>query len=216
MTTDDVVILCAAGMLVTAYLMVAQKALFVTIRLYGLQSILLGIVAVAMGLTEDRSHLFIGAALTIGLKGVFIPWFLMRVIDRIGIHREIEPYINIPSSLLICLGLTVLGYRVSTGMADGGQGVTHHVIGVALSMLLMGLFLMVSRRKAVTQILALLTIENAVFLVALGATSGMPLVVELGISFDVILAVLVLGILVHRIVDRFESMDVSRLSNLKG
>jgi hydrogenase-4 component E len=216
MTIDDVVILCAAGMLVTAYLMVAQKALFVTIRLYGLQSILLGIVAVAMGLTEDRSHLFIGAALTIGLKGVFIPWFLMRVIDRIGIHREIEPYINIPSSLLICLGLTVLGYRVSTGMADGGQGVTHHVIGVALSMLLMGLFLMVSRRKAVTQILALLTIENAVFLVALGATSGMPLVVELGISFDVILAVLVLGILVHRIVDRFESMDVSRLSNLKG
>ena len=75
---------------------------------------------------------------------------------------------------------------------------------------------MVSRRKAVSQILALLTVENAVFLVALGATSGMPLVVELGISFDVILAVLVLGILVHRIVERFESMDVSRLSNLKG
>jgi hydrogenase-4 component E len=83
-------------------------------------------------------------------------------------------------------------------------------------MILMGLFLMVSRRKAVSQILALLTVENAVFLVALGATSGMPLVVELGISFDVILAVLVLGILVHRIVERFESMDVSRLSNLKG
>jgi hydrogenase-4 component E len=216
MTADDVVILCAAGMLVTAYLMVAQKALFVTIRLYGVQSILLGVVAVAMGLTDHRSHLFIGAALTIGLKGVFIPWFLMRIIDRIGIHREIEPYLNAPSSLLICLGLTVLGYRASTGLADGGQGVTHHVIGVSLSMLLMGLFLMVSRRKAVTQILALLTVENAVFLVALGATSGMPLVVELGISFDVILAVLVLGILVHRIVDRFESMDVSRLSKLKG
>jgi len=216
MTTDDVVILCAAGMLVTAYLIVGQKALFVAIRLYGLQSILLGVVAVAMGFTDHRSHLFIGAALTIGLKGVFIPWFLMRIIDRIGIHREIEPYVNIPSSLLICLGLTVVGYRVSTGLAEGGRGVTHHVVGVSLSMILMGLFLMVSRRKAVSQILALLTVENAVFLVALGATSGMPLVVELGISFDVILAVLVLGILVHRIVDRFESMDVSRLSNLKG
>jgi hydrogenase-4 component E len=216
MTTDDVVILCAAGMLVTAYLIVGQKALFVAIRLYGLQSILLGVVAVAMGFTDHRSHLFIGAALTIGLKGVFIPWFLMRIIDRIGIHREIEPYVNIPSSLLICLGLTVVGYRVSTGLAEGGRGVTHHVVGVSLSMILMGLFLMVSRRKAVSQILALLTVENAVFLVALGATSGMPLVVELGISFDVILAVLLLGILVHRIVDRFESMDVSRLSNLKG
>ena len=146
MTTDDVVILCAAGMLVTAYLIVGQKALFVAIRLYGLQSILLGVVAVAMGLTDHRYHLFIGAALTIGLKGLFIPWFLMRIIDRIGIHREIEPYVNIPSSLLICLGLTVVGYRVSTGLAEGGRGVTHLVVGVSLSMILMGLYLMVSSR----------------------------------------------------------------------
>jgi hydrogenase-4 component E len=216
MTSDDVVIFCAAGMLVTAYLMVGQKALFVAIRLYGLQSILLGVVAVAIGFADHRFHLFAGAALTIGLKGLFIPWFLMRVIDRIGIHREIEPILNVPASLLICLGLTVVGYRVSTGLADGAEGAAHHVIGVSLSMLLMGLFLMVTRRKAVTQILALLTVENAVFLVALGATTGMPLIVELGISFDVIVAVLVLGVLVHRIVDRFESMDVSRLSKLKG
>lgn len=216
MTADDVVILCAAGMLVSVYLMVGQKALFVAIRLYGVQSVLLGVVAVAMALSEHRTHLFTSAALTIGLKGLLIPWFLMRVIDRIGIHREIEPYVNIPSSLLICLGLTIVGYRVSSGLAEADHAVTHHVVGVSLSMLLMGLFLMVSRRKAVTQILALLSVENAVFLVALGATSGMPLVVELGISFDVIVAVLVLGILVHRIVDRFESMDVSRLSKLKG
>jgi hydrogenase-4 component E len=215
-TADDLVILCAAGMLVTAYLMVGQRSLFVTIRLYGLQSLLLGVVALVMAVSDHRSHLLVSAALTAGLKGVFIPWFLMRVIDRIGIHREIEPFVNIPVSLLVCLGLTVVGYRVSTGLADGDRAVTHHVIGVSLSVLLMGLFLMVSRRKAVTQILALLSVENAVFLVALGATSGMPLVVELGISFDVILAVLVLGILVRRIVDRFESMDVSRLSRLKG
>jgi hydrogenase-4 component E len=140
----------------------------------------------------------------------------MRVIDRIGIHREIEPFLNVPASLLICLGLTVIGYRVSTGFPEGAQGVTHHLLGVALSMLLMGLFLMVTRKKAVTQILALLTVENAVFLVVLAVTTGMPLVVELGIAFDVMMAVVVLGILVHRIVDRFESMDVSRLSNLKG
>jgi len=213
---QDLVILLAAGMLVTAYLMVGQKALFTAIRLYSLQSILLGGVAVVMGLSDHRAHLFASAGLTIVLKGVVIPWFLMRVIDRVGIHREIEPILNVPSSLLICLGLTVVGYRVSTGLAEGAQGATHHVIGAALSMLLMGLFLMVTRRKAVTQILALLTVENAVFLVALGATTGMPLIVELGISFDVIVAVLVLGVLVRRIVDRFESMDVSRLSKLKG
>ena len=214
--TQDLVILLAAGMLVTAYLMVGQKALFTAIRLYSVQSLLLGGVAVVMGLADHRLHLFTSAALTIALKAVVIPWFLMRVIDRIGIHREIEPFLNVPSSLLICLGLTVVGYRISTGLADGAEGAAHHVIGASLSMLLIGLFLMVTRRKAVTQILALLTVENSVFLVALGSTTGMPLVVELGISFDVIVAVLILGMLVHRIVERFESMDISRLSNLKG
>ncbi len=213
---QDFVILCAAGMLVSVYLMVGQKSLVVAIRLYGVQSLLLGAVGVAMGIAEHRPHLFVTAALTIVLKAVVIPWFLLRVIDRVGIRREIEPLVNVPASLLLCLGLTVVGYRVSLGMAGASEGVPHQVVGVALSMVLMGLFLMVTRRKALTQILALLTIENAVFLVALGATSGMPLVVELGISFDVILAVLVLGVLVNRIVDRFESMDTSRLSNLRG
>jgi hydrogenase-4 component E len=216
MPTNDVLILCAAGMLVSAYLMVGQKALFTTIRLFGVQSTLLGILAATIAVSESRPELFVTAAVTVVLKGVLIPWFLMRVIDRIGIHREIEPFLNVPASLLVCLGLTVVGYRVSTGFSEGSSGVSHHLIGVALSMLLIGLFLMVTRKKAITQILALLTVENAVFLVAVGVTSGMPLVVELGISFDVILAVLILGVLVHRIVERFESMDVSRLSKLKG
>ena len=216
MTTSDLLILCAAGMLVSAYLMVGQKALFTTIRLYGLQSLLLGIVAATIAVSESRHELFVTVAITVVLKAILIPWFLMRIIDRIGIHREIEPFLNVPVSLLVCLGLTVVGYRVSTGFPEGARGVSHHLIGVSLSMLLIGLFLMVTRQKAITQILALLTVENAVFLVAVGVTPGMPLVVELGIAFDVIVAVLLLGILVHRIVDRFESMDVSRLSKLKG
>jgi hydrogenase-4 component E len=212
---DQLVILCSAGMLVAAFLTVGQKALFVAIRLYGVQSLLLGTVALSMGVASHRPHLFTSAALTIGLKAVVIPWFLMRVVERIGIHREIEGLFNTPASLLICLGLTGVGFRVGTGI-EGGRGPAHHVIGVSLALVLIGLFLMVTRRKAVSQVLALLMIENAVFLVALGASSGMPLVVELGISFDVILAVLVLAILVERIVARFESMDVSRLSQLKG
>jgi hydrogenase-4 component E len=214
--TANVLILSAAGMLVSAYLMVGQKALFTTIRLYGLQSLLLAVVAATMASFESRHELFVTVALTVVLKTILIPWFLMRTVDRIGIQREIEPFLNVPVSLLICLGLTVVGYRVSTGFEQGSQQVTHHLIGVALSLLLIGMFLMVTRKKAITQILALLTVENAVFLVAVGVTTGMPLVVELGIAFDVILAVLVLGILVQRIVGRFESMDVSRLSNLKG
>jgi hydrogenase-4 component E len=214
--TRDFVILCAAGMLVSVLLMVGQRALVVAIRLYGVQSLLLAAAAAALGTLEHRPHLLVTALLTLVLKAALIPWFLLRVIDRVGIRREIQPYVNVPASLLLCLGLTVVGYRVSLGLAAARQGVPHQVVGVALSMVLIGLFLMASRRKAITQIVALLTIENAVFLAAVGATVRMPLVVELGISFDVILAVLVLGVLVSRIVDRFESMDTSRLSNLRG
>jgi hydrogenase-4 component E len=214
--TTNIVILCAAGMLVTTYLMVGQKSLFTTIRLYGAQSLLLAIVGAAKAIGDDHPALLVMAAMTVVLKGFAIPVFLMRVVDRIGIHREIEPFLNVPTSLLACLGLTVVGYRVSTGFAEATVGVTHHVVGVGLSAMMIGLFLMVTRKKAITQILALLTFENAIFLIALGITSGMPLGVELGIFFDVILAVLVLGVLVRRIVERFESMDISRLSKLKG
>jgi hydrogenase-4 component E len=214
--TSDLLILCAAGMLVTAYLTVGQKALFTTIRLFAVQSLFLATVAGIAAVAQGRHELLVTAALTVALKAIVIPWFLMRVIDRIGINREVEPVLSVPASLLIAVGLTVVGYRVSTAFPEGARGVSHHVIGVALSMMLIGLFVMVTRKKAITQILALLTVENAVFLVAVVVTSGMPLIVELGISFDVILAVAILGVLVSRIVARFESMDVSRLSRLRG
>ena len=167
--------------------------------------------------SDGRHDLFVTAALTIALKGLLIPWFLMRVIDRIGIHREIEPFLNVPASLLICLGLTVVGYRVSTGFPEGAHGVSHHLIGVALSMLLIGLFLMVTRKKAITQILALLTVENAVFLVArrrhlrhaAHRRAGDLVRRDPGGAASSACSSTASS-------DRFESMDVSRLSKLKG
>src|SRR5229473_2584561 len=111
----DILILAAAGILVTAYLMVGQKALFTAIRLFAVQSLFLALVAITIAISQARHELFVMAGLTLVLKALLIPWFLMRVIDRIGIHREIEPLLNVPASLLICIGLTVIGYRVSTG-----------------------------------------------------------------------------------------------------
>src|SRR5512144_1407018 len=160
----DLVVLCAAGMLVSGYLMVGQKALFTAIRLFGLQSLLLGAVAAAMALgSGGRLHLLATAVLTVALKGLLVPWFLMRVIDRVGIHREVQPILNVPSSLLLCAALTVLAYRLSAGFPFGADPAAHHVAAVALSIVFTGLFLMVTRRKAVSQILGLLTLENGVF-----------------------------------------------------
>ncbi len=120
-----------------------------------------------------------------------------------------------PASLLICGALTVLGHVVARPFTSL-ERIGSNTLAVAIALLLTGFFLMINRRKAITQVLALLTTENGVMLAAIALTTyGMPLVVELGIFFDVVIAVMVLGLLVFRIRETFASMDTSKLSELK-
>ena len=125
--------------------------------------------------------------------------------------------LNSSASMLLCGGFTLLGYIVARPFTTSLERLGNNTLGVAITLLLTGFFLMFNRRKAITQVLALLTVENGVMLAAVALTTyGMPLVVELGIFFDVMVAVMVLGLLVYRIRETFSSMDVSKLSQLKG
>ena len=143
------------------------------------------------------------AVLTLIGKVIFLPWLLNRLVHRIQIHQEIEPLLNAPTSMLICGGLTLLGYVVARPFTSL-ERLGNNTLAIALTLLLTGFFLMINRRKALTQVLALLTVENGVMLAAVALTTyGMPLVVELGIFFDVLVAVMVLGILVYRIRENF-------------
>jgi hydrogenase-4 component E len=208
--------LLASAMLVVQMLLVVQRMLITNIRLFALQSALLCAIAFAVGATSGSVHLFLVGSLTFALKVCVLPWFLVRLVRRIGIEQEVKPLINPPSAMLLCGGFTLLGYIVARPFSSL-EKVGNKTLGVAVTLLLTGFFLMLNRRKAVTQVLALLTAENGLFLAAIALTSyGMPLVVELGILFDVMVAVMVLGILVYRIRETFASMDVSKLSNLKG
>jgi hydrogenase-4 component E len=154
--------------------------------------------------------------LTIIGKVIFLPWLLNRLVRRIQIREEIEPLLNAPTSMLLCGGLTLLGYVVARPFTSL-ERVGNNTLGTALTLLLTGFFLMINRRTALTQVLALLTVENGVMLAAVALTTyGMPLVVELGIFFDVLVAVMVLGILVYRIRENFASMDTSKLNQLRG
>jgi hydrogenase-4 component E len=124
-------------------------------------------------------------------------------------------------SIIISGGLTLVGYTVAESFnrpeeIEGFRTLGHNALAVAISLFLIGFFMMINRRKALTQVLALLSLENGLFLAAISLTYGMPLIVELGISFDVLVAVMVLGILVYRIRESFESMDVSKLRRLRG
>ena len=207
--------LLASLMLVLQLLLVVQRMLIANIRLFALQSLLLAAVAAVVAYAYGAWHVYVVALLTIIGKVFFLPWLLERLVRQIKIEQEVRPFVNMPASMLICGALTVLAYVVArpiTSLARLGS----NTLAVAIALLLTGFFLMINRRKAITQVLALLTMENGVMLAAIALTTyGMPLVVEIGIFFDVVIAVMVLGILVFRIRETFASMDVSKLNQLK-
>ena len=214
--SSQLITFCAVGMLVFQLLLVVQRMLFTSIRLFALQSLLLTSIAGIIAYFHNATHVYIVAVLTLIGKVIFLPWLLDRQVRRIGISQEIEPLLNAPTSMLLCGGLTLLSYIVARPFT-ALERLGNNTLGIAMTLVLTGFFLMFNRRKAITQVLALLTVENGVMLAAVALTTyGMPLVVELGIFFDVVVAVMVLGILVYRIRESFDSMDTSKLNQLKG
>jgi hydrogenase-4 component E len=212
----QLITLLAAGMLVIQLLMVVQGMLLTNIRLFALQSLMLAAIAAIIAFFHSATHVYWVAGLTVVGKVFFLPWLLNRQVRRMQIEQEIAPLLNSSASMLLCGGFTLLGYIVARPFTSL-ERLGNNTLGVAITLLLTGFFLMFNRRKAITQVLALLTVENGVMLAAVALTTyGMPLVVELGIFFDVMVAVMVLGLLVYRIRETFSSMDVSKLSQLKG
>ena len=212
----QLITLLAALMLVLQLLLVVQRMLLTSIRIFALQSLMLAAIATVVAYYHSATHVYVIAMLTIIGKVLLLPRLLNRLVRRINIVQEIEPLLNAPTSMLICGGLTLLGYVVARPFTTL-EKLGNNTLAIAITLLLTGFFLMFNRRKAITQVLGLLTVENGVMLAAVALTTyGMPLVVELGIFFDVMVAVMVLGILVYRIRESFASMDTSKLSRLKG
>jgi hydrogenase-4 component E len=218
---DRVITLMAALVLVLQISMVGQRWLITNIRMFALQSFLLAAIAGTIAFFNQANHVYIAALLTLILKAGVLPLLLTRLVERVGIRKEIEPIINVPLSILISGCLTLVGYVVAESFyhpeeTSAPAALGHNTLAVAIALFLIGFFMMLNRRKALTQVLGLLSMENGLFLAGISLTYGMPLVVEVGIFFDVLVAVMVLGILVYRIGETFDSMDVSKLRRLRG
>lgn len=210
-----IITLLASIMLVLQVLLAIQPMLITNIRLFALQSLLLAGIAGVLGFVYGAWHVLLVSVLTLLGKVIFLPWRLEQLVRQIRIEQEIRPFVNMPASMCICGALTVLAYVVARPLTSLDR-LGSNTLAVAIALLLTGFFLMINRRKAVTQVLALLTMENGVMLAAIALTTyGMPLVVEIGVFFDVVIAVMVLAILVFRIRETFASMDVSKLRELK-
>jgi len=218
---NKMITMMAALVLVLQIMMVGQRWLVTNIRAFGVQSFLLASIAATIAYFNHAPQIYIVAALTLVFKAIFLPLVLERLVQRIEIRQEIEPFVNVPISVIVSGLLTLLAYVVAESFhrpeeTAGPASLGHNTLAVAIALFLIGFFMMVNRRKALTQVLGLLCLENGLFLAAISLTYGMPLLIELGITFDLLVAVMVLGILVYRIRETFDSMDVSKLSRLRG
>ncbi len=213
---SQLITLLASLMLVLQLLLVVQRMLIANIRLFALQSLLLASIAIIIASFYGTTHLLWSVAFTLAGKVLFLPWFLARLVRQMKINQEVEPLLNAPTSMLLCGGFTLLGYLVARPFTSLDR-LGNNTLAVAVTLLLTGFYLMINRRKAINQVLGLLTTENGVMLAGISlSTYEMPLVVEMGVFFDLLVGVMVLGILVYRIRETFASMDVAKLSSLKG
>jgi hydrogenase-4 component E len=185
------------------------------IRTFARQSFLfvLAILLVAVQIRDVQLYLVAGLVLII--KAVFIPRVLRRVQRHVGADIEVHPYVNTPTSLLLAGVLTLLSYAIAAPVVRLGALSTRGGIPLALATVFVGLLIIVSRRSALTQIIGFLVLENGIALLAILATFGVPLIVELGVFLDVLLGVLVMQVFVYRIRETFDTIDVDRLKELR-
>jgi hydrogenase-4 component E len=149
------------------------------------------------------------------LKVIFIPRYLRRLEQRVGAERESQPYVNIATSLIISGLLVLLAYAVTRPLVAVSRLPTRGALPLAMGLIFVGLFVIITRRKALTQVVGFLVLENGIALLAMLGTYGIPLIIELGVFLDVLMGFLAMQVFVYHIHGTFESMDVEQLTQLK-
>jgi len=207
--------ICAVAMLLLSLLAMAVIRTGQLVNAFAIQSAVLAVLAVVVGVSTGRFGIFILAGITFAVKVIIIPWFLRYTSDRINIGPEVDSAIGMPSSLLISSALIVVSYLVTAPLSGSINTITVNCLAISLSIVLIGLFMMVTRKKAITAAIGLLMMENGLFLGVLSISYGMPLLIEIGIFFDIMMVAVIIGIFAFRIRRTFDTLDVSSLRRLK-
>lgn len=202
--------------LVMSFLLIIRHSLAAQVRMFAIQSGVLTALAVVVAYFGGSRELFGVAAVFAIIKVIVIPNVLTRAVTKIGMQRAVAPYLGTSPTLAICSILVVLAFYVMAPVTASNRLPTADGIPLAFAGVLIGLFTTVNRRRALTQILGFLMLENSVFMIALLATYGVPLIVEMGVFLDVLVAVLILEVFVYRIKENFDSIDVKQLGALRG
>jgi hydrogenase-4 component E len=201
----------AALMLLISFALLSQHRMLSVLHWFAGQGVLLAITAAVVAYSSGNHELYVSAAMTLLLKGMLLPWLLWRVIRQLHVHREVEPLMNLSVTMLMALGVTLFSFHVIGPIEQTSELITRNSMAIATASVLLGMLMMITRKKAITQVVGFLAVENALFFAAIGSTNGMPLVVEIGIAFDVLIAALIFGVFFFQIRNTFDSMEVDAM-----
>jgi len=215
--TFDVQVLntLAALFLLLAFAMLSQRRVVTLVNLLAFQGALLCGATLLLAWRTGQNHLYLSALLTLALKVAFLPWLLHRLIKRLGVYWDSEPLINISSVMLLGLLVVIFSFGLAQPIAALASTATRNGIGIAIAVVLLSFLTMITRRKAMSQVVGFLSMENGLFFGAMSATYGMPMIIELGVALDVLVAMLVLGVFFFQIREQFDSLDLHHLESLK-
>ena len=206
---------CAALLLLVSFAMLSQRRIVSLVKLLALQGALLCVATLLLAWRTGQDHLYLSAALTLALKVVGLPWLLHRLIRRLEVYWDTEPLLDMPGTMLIGLVTVVFAFGLAQPIAELASTATRNAIGIAVAVVLLAFITMITRRKAMSQVVGFLSMENGLFFGAMSATYGMPMVVELGVALDVLVAMLVLGVFFFQIREQFDSLDLHHLESLR-
>ena len=203
------------GVLVLSFALLYQRRLFGVIKIYALQALLLAAAAAWQAHAQEAPHLYITAGIALVFKAMVIPIALHRIIVYLNIHRTLETALGIGPTMVVGVALVALSILLVLPVTAASGALTRESLAAALSIVLLGLLMMITRRNAVSQVVGFMSLENGLILAAVGV-KGMPLVVELSIAFSVMVAFIIFGIFFFHIRERFDTLDVHDMERFRG
>ena len=211
----DLAHLLAGGLVLISFMLLYQNRLYSLLNVFALQAVVLSLSVAWQAYVQGAPHLYVTAAIALVFKAMVIPIALHRIIARLGIHREVEIVGSLGPIMILGMGLVALSMVVMLRVTADADPLGREDLAFALSVVMLGLLMMVTRRNAVSQVVGFMSLENGLILAATGA-KGMPLVVEISVAFSVLVAFIVIGVFLFRIRERFDTVDVQALDRFQG
>ncbi len=207
--------LLAAVILMLSFAMISQRRIASLINLFALQGAALVVASALLGYAGHNPDLYVSAGLTLALKVILIPWLLYRVIRKLNVRWDVEPLINVPTLMLAGIALVIFSFSLALPVSRLSSSIAGGSLGIALACVLLSFMMMITRSRAVPQVIGFLSMENGLIFAATAATNGMPMIVEFGIALDVLVGILILGVFMFQIREQFDSLDIQNLEQLK-